>query len=83
MYPFDRSDMPSDMPTAWVDLLEGLFMLAAHPTDSVSPFNCTHDQLGVMADSSAFTDAELARLDELGFHVDDYGAFYSFRFGSA
>lgn len=67
---------------AWADLLEALTLMARHHTDPVSPFHCQHDQLNVLADPDAFTEAEIARLDELGFHVDD-GAFYSFRYGSA
>lgn len=81
---FDRSGQPwASMPTAWADLFEALLMLVEHQADEISPFNCTHDTLGVMADAAAFSEAELARLDELGFHPDQYGGFYSFRFGSA
>lgn len=72
------------MPPAWADLLEGLELLAQHPTDTVSPLHCEHDKLTVLADDSAFTDDELARLETLGFDVDrSEGGFYSFRFGSA
>lgn len=75
----------SEMPPAWADLIEGLTLLATHQNDAISPFNCTHDTLNVMADPTAFTVEELARLDELGFHTDSesYASFYSFRFGSA
>jgi hypothetical protein len=75
--------MTEGMPTAWSDLIEGLTLLAQHPTDPISPLRCSHDTLHVLADEKAFTDSELARLDVLGFDVDSEGGFYSFRFGSA
>lgn len=72
------------MPRAWAELIEGLMLLAKHQSDEVSPFNCEHDRLTVMADPAKFTPEELARLDELGFFPDIYGEmFTSVRFGSA
>jgi hypothetical protein len=71
------------MPQAWADLLEGLTLLAKHPANDISPFHCEHDTLNVMADDTAFTAEELARLETLGFNVDSEGGFYSFRFGRA
>lgn len=71
------------MPPAWSDLLECLTLLAKHPADPISPFHCEHDTLHVLADETAFTDEEIAKLDFLGFSVDFEGGFYSFRFGSA
>lgn len=81
----DRSGQPwASMPTAWADLFEALFMLVEHQSDDVSPFNCSHDTLGVLSDASKFSEAELARLEELGFNVDgESSGFYSHRFGSA
>lgn len=74
----------TDLPEAWADLLEGLTLLARHQNNDISPFHCEHDQLTVMADPADFTEAELARLDALGFEPDhDTATFYSFRFGSA
>jgi hypothetical protein len=74
----------TSMPPAWADLLEALTLLAQHPADTVSPFNCTHDTLYVLADDSAFTDDEIARLEALGFNRNSSdGGFYSFRYGSA
>lgn len=75
----------TDLPPAWADLIDGLKLLGTRPsTDPVSPFNCTHDTLHVMADPSDFTDGEIERLDQLGFHADEgESCFYSFRFGSA
>jgi hypothetical protein len=74
----------SDLPQAWADLLEALTLLAKHQNNDVSPFNCSHDTLTVMADPAAFTPKELARLDELGFIANgDDEVFTSFRFGSA
>lgn len=72
------------MPPAWADLIEGLTLLAKHHTDDISPLHCQHDTLNVLADDEAFTDEEIARLDTLGFSVNNSeGGFYSFRFGSA
>jgi len=73
-----------DTPQAWVDLLEGLAMLARHQSNDISPFHCEHDTLTVMSDPAKFTTDELARLDALGFHPGTYEeTFTSFRFGSA
>lgn len=69
---------------AWADLQEALTLLAKHKTNDVSPFHCEHDTLWVMSDPAAYTDAEIERLDQLGFFADDEDAcFKSFRFGSA
>jgi hypothetical protein len=73
----------SKLPPAWADLIEGLTLLATQQSNEISPLNCSHDQLTVMADPAAFTPEELARLDELGFIASDDETFYSFRFGSA
>jgi hypothetical protein len=75
--------MTSTPPEAWADLLEAIALLTRHPSDDISPFNCTHDQLTVMADPAAFTAEELARLEDLGFHASGEGTFCSYRFGSA
>lgn len=78
-----ENDMP-DLTPAWSDLIEGLTLLAQHPTDTISPLHCEHDELTVLADPTAFTDEERARLADLGFRVGDGDeCFYSFRFGSA
>lgn len=72
------------MPPAWSDLIEGLTLLAAHQTNDVSPLHCEHDELTMMADPTAFTNDERARLVELGFFPSPDGeTFTSFRFGSA
>jgi hypothetical protein len=71
------------MPQAWADLLEGLTLLALHPTSDTSPFHCEHDTLYVTADDTKFTDTELDRLAHLGFDVNREGGFTSHRFGSA
>lgn len=71
-------------PGAWRDLLAALRTLAKHPSNEISPFHCEHDKLMVMADPARFSEEELTRLDELGFHADqDTETFYSFRYGSA
>lgn len=74
---------PDALPPAWAELIEALPILAKARTSDVSPFYCTHDELHVLTDASKVTDAERARLEEIGFHVDEEsGAFYSFRYGS-
>jgi len=80
----DDEIAPSPTPPAWSDLIEGLTLLAQHPTDVISPLWSSHDTLHVLADEKAFTEEEINRLDTLGFNVDTSdGGFHSFRFGSA
>jgi len=64
------------------DLIEALriFLKYANP---YSPTHCEHDELWIAGvDPGEVSSADVARLDELGFFVDD-GGFKSFRFGSA
>lgn len=78
----DTTPTPEALPAAWADLLAALPLLARGRTNDLSPYHCEHDQLTVSADPGKFTAAEIAQLDEWGFHHD--GAyFYSFRYGSA
>lgn len=76
-------ELPDDLPAAWRDLISGLVLLARGRSNEISPLHCEHDTLWVMADSEQFTPEEIARLDGLGFFVDEDGGFQSFRFGSA
>lgn len=62
------------------DLIEALTILLKYG-DPHSPTHREHDSLRVCVDPSAVSTADLIRLEELSFHVDD-GMFYSFRFGS-
>jgi hypothetical protein len=66
------------------DLLEALGILSKYaPENARSPLCCTHDQLWIMdVDPEKVSDADVARLDQLGFFIGDEG-FISFRFGSA
>jgi hypothetical protein len=73
----------AQMPKAWAELIEGLTLLARGRSCDISPLNCEHDQLTVLAHPSKFTSAELDRLGELGFFPEDEETFYSFRFGNA
>lgn len=71
------------VPQAWRDLIEGLTMLAQHPVDDDNPLHCEHDVLYVHANEQAFTDAEIVRLDQLGFSINEReGGFSSSRFGN-
>lgn len=78
------TDNTPQLPAAWIDLIQGIAILAQHPANDISPFHCEHDTLTVCADPAKFTEKEIRRLDELGFVVDeDEECFTSFRFGSA
>lgn len=71
---------------AWTDLANAITLLTRGATDEVSPFHCEHDELTVNADPEHFSEAELAQLEEWGFHTnldETPGHFYSFRYGSA
>ena len=53
--------------------------------DEKWPFHCEHDVLYVCCvDPERVSEADIAELDELGFHVDTEcdGSFASYRFGS-
>ena len=48
------------------------------------PTHCEHDVLTVCVDPALVPNDDIARLDDLGFHVDEEEeCFYSFEFGSA
>lgn len=55
----DRIEIDAELPEAWVDLFEALTILATHRSNEVSPLQCSHDTLTVMADPHKFTTAEL------------------------
>jgi len=66
------------------DLLEAFIIFAGY-TDAKFPTWCRHDELHVCVDPSTVSEADLLRLDELGFSYHDEGGepeFISFRFGS-
>lgn len=64
------------------DLIEALQIMLKHGNVEY-PTHCEHDELHVYPNSMDFTEDELARLEELGFHSDDEGSgFYSFKYGS-
>ena len=49
-----------------------------------NPTHCEHDELWIAGiDPGEISDEDKATLDELGFFINDEGAFMSFRFGSA
>lgn len=66
-------------------LIEGLTILKKYLKPGAFPTHCEHDELMVMVPSDAvMSDADLMRLDALGFHVsEEHGCWSSFRFGSA
>ena len=65
------------------ELIEALQLIRKYGNEKY-PTHCEHDKLHVMCDVSAITAEDLARLHELGFHVDEeYEGLYSYRYGSA
>ena len=68
------------------DLIEALTILRRYleNTNSPSPLHCEHDELTVCdVFASDVSVADIKRLDELGFFVDDDDdCFVSYRFGS-
>lgn len=65
------------------DLIEALqiFLKYGNP---YSPTHCEHDILMVSVHNEDLDPADVARLEELGFHWnDEYDCWASFRFGSA
>lgn len=64
-----------------LDLIEALKIMVKHG-DVEYPTHCAHDELFVYPNSMDFTDAEIKRLEELGFEPNDCDGFSSFRFGS-
>jgi hypothetical protein len=66
------------------DLIEALSILLKYGNPR-NPTHCEHDELTICGiDPADVSDADKARLDELGFFVSKSdGCFRSFRFGSA
>lgn len=63
------------MHKAWSDFIEGMTLLSKGASEYDGPFYCEHDVLMVCADANKFNTEEIARLFELGFHVDEYDQF--------
>lgn len=63
------------------DLIEALQIMLKHG-DVAHPTHCEHDELHIYPNSMDFTEEELARLEQLGFYIDDNEGFYSFKYGS-
>ncbi len=64
------------------ELIEALTIFRKY-TDSKYPIGCEHDEMYVHVDQALVTAADVTRLDQLGFFIDDnLGIFKSFRFGS-
>lgn len=65
------------------DLIEALQIFRKYK-NSTYPTNCSHDVLAIMDISRDMVSSEdHARLMELGFIVDEYECYISFRYGSA
>lgn len=63
------------------DLIEALQIFKKYIGDDY-PTNCSHDELFVNVDPEKVPEAEVIRLDELGFFVSEYDGFSSYKFGS-
>lgn len=71
------------------EVIEALTILSRYVEDDSYqanyPLNCSHDLLWVNVSPDLVSDADKARLEELGFHVgegDTEGGFYSFKYAS-
>ena len=64
------------------ELIEALQIFRKYDNPS-RPTQCEHDALHVCIDPEGISDEDKARLKELSFTPDQFGGFYSFRFGSA
>lgn len=63
------------------DLIEALQIMLKHGNVD-HPTHCEHDEMHIYPNSMDFTEAELNRLEELGFHPNYMGGFVSFKYGS-
>lgn len=65
------------------DLIEALGIFSKYALPEY-PTQCAHDTLYVNVDPALVSEADRARLEELGFFVagEEAGGFTSFRFGS-
>lgn len=75
----------STTPTEGLDALIAALQIFRKYGNPRYPTNCEHDTLYIVGvDPDQVSDEDKARLDELGFIVDeDDSVFLSFRFGSA
>jgi hypothetical protein len=62
-------------------LIEALQILLKYDNPDY-PTHCEHDELTVCVDPGLVSEEDIAKLDELGFFVDD-DCFRSYRYGSA
>lgn len=64
------------------DLIEALTILLKYG-DPRNPTHCEHDVLRVDVNAELVSAEDLARLEKLGFFVDEeHGKFMSYRYGS-
>jgi len=50
--------------------------------NSEYPTHCEHDVLHVAVSSELMSKEDIEKLDELGFFIDEYDGFSSFKYGS-
>jgi len=64
------------------DLIKALQIFLKYG-NSYAPTNCSHDELYVDIEPEKVSDEDIAKLDKLGFFVnEEYNGFSSYRFGS-
>ena len=64
------------------ELIEALQIFEKYIGDNY-PTNCSHDQLYVAVDPNEVSEADIIKLDELGFFIDqELDGFSSFKYGS-
>lgn len=64
------------------ELIEALNIFLKYMENVNYPTHCEHDVLHVACDPTAVSEEDTKKLDELGFFIDSFGGFSSFRFGS-
>jgi hypothetical protein len=69
--------------TPMQELIEALTIFEKYIGDDY-PTGCEHDVLHVYVDPEKVPEAEIIKLEELGFDIDpDIDCFYSYKYGSA
>ncbi len=65
------------------DLIKALTILLKYGNPKY-PTNCSHDELTINSEiwPDMVSEEDKAELEKLGFTLDEYGCFHSFRYGS-
>jgi hypothetical protein len=63
-------------------LIEALTIFLKYMENVKYPTHCEHDTLHVACDPEIVSKEDIDKLNELGFFVNEYGGFSSYRYGS-